>query len=70
MATEKWMQVDIKKIDEKYTFCNLYADGRCVQVVMLTSDYELLLRDGFFIRSGKEADSAGVLNTTNTYHLK
>lgn len=64
---DKWLQVDVKSIDEKFTICNLYADGRCVQIVMRTDDYVLLKNDGFFIRAGIERDSAGVLNTTIAY---
>ena len=30
-------------------------------------DYERLLSDSFFVRDGKNRDSAGVLNTTNTF---
>ena len=30
-------------------------------------DYERLKEEGIFIRDGKSRDSAGVLNTTNTF---
>ena len=30
-------------------------------------DYERLKEEGIFIRDGKSQDSAGVLNTTNTF---
>lgn len=33
-------------------------------------EYENLIRDGFFIRDGKERDSANVLNTTEVYELQ
>lgn len=66
---DKWMQIDVKQVDEQTTTCNLYADGRCVKVEMRTDDYMLLKNDGFFIRPGTERDSAGVLNTSDTYSL-
>lgn len=47
--------------------CNLYTPDRCVNIWMDKSDYLNLIRDGFFIRDGKELDSANVLNTTNTF---
>jgi hypothetical protein len=30
-------------------------------------DYHHLIRDGFFIRDGKQKDSADILNTTNVF---
>lgn len=65
------MQIDVKKIQGNTVLCNLYTgnDGdRCVQIIMTTQDYQLLCKDGFFIRDGKSEDSAGLLNTTRTYH--
>lgn len=38
-----------------------------MKVIMTLPDYERLIRDGFFIRDDKQADSAGVLNTTREY---
>ena len=35
--------------------------------IMNKIDYERLLSDSFFVRDGKNRDSAGVLNTTNTF---
>jgi hypothetical protein len=34
---------------------------------MTESDYQALIRDGFFIRDGKSIDSGGALNTTDEY---
>jgi hypothetical protein len=34
---------------------------------MSSYDYEALLRDHVFIRTGNETDSAGVINTTNVF---
>ena len=35
--------------------------------IMNKIDYERLKEEGIFIRDGKSQDSAGVLNTTNTF---
>lgn len=45
----------------------MYTGERCVRIMMLISDYELLINDGFFIRDGKDKDSAGVMNTTTVF---
>ena len=47
--------------------CNLYTGDRCVTIYMGASDYQALMRDGFFIRDGASVDSAGVMNTTADY---
>jgi len=66
------MQIDVKKInrEKNYVLCNLYTGERCVKIAMGIYDYEDLVRDNFFIRDGKEMDSAGVLNTTESYSIK
>ncbi len=64
------IQIDVKEVTDNTAVCNLYADGRCVKVVMRKDDYETLCHDKFFIRSGNECDSAGVLNTTKEYLKK
>lgn len=71
-TTQFKMQIDVKQIDASKNFatCNLYTGERCVKIFMSVTDYENLLRDGFFIRDGKERDSADVLNTTLTYYPK
>lgn len=61
------IQIDVKSVDERVVICNLYTSERCVKIVMANDDYHSLIRDGFFIRDGKELDSANVLNTTDTY---
>lgn len=38
----------------------------CV-IGMSQYDYEELIREKVFIRDGKSVDSAGVINTTNTF---
>lgn len=62
------MQIDVVKIYVDQVVCNLYTGDRCVRIVMTRPDYDALVRDGFFIRKGKTADSAGVWNTTKEYH--
>lgn len=46
--------------------CKLYIDGRVCVIGMSQYDYEELIREKVFIRDGK-SDSAGVINTTNTF---
>ena len=62
------MQIDVVLVGESYVTCNLYTENRCVRIYLGLSDYEALMRDGFFIRDGKTRDSANVLNTTKEYH--
>lgn len=64
---EHYVQIDIVKIDENNVTCNLYTGTRCIKMIMSVSDSNTLIRDGFFIRSRNEADSAGVLNTTKVF---
>lgn len=64
------MQLDVTDIQENIVLCRLYTSERSVQMVMKRYDYDNLLKEGFFIRDGKERDSANVLNTTEVYHLK
>jgi hypothetical protein len=66
---DKYVQIDVKKITGDYAVCNLYTGALCVEVVMKNDDYQALIRKGFFIRDGHEADSADVLNTTEAYFL-
>ena len=63
------MQIDIKEIDEEKSIAlgYLYTEERAVKIIMSYRDYTDLIRDGFFIRDGKEKDSANVLNTTLKY---
>ena len=66
------MQIDVIQILEHsgVVKCNLYTGDRCVTVLMKIEEYELLIKDGFFLRNGKTKDSAGVLNTTWEYQVK
>jgi hypothetical protein len=61
------IQIDIKRIEGNAAVGNLYTGNRCVKIAMSAGDYELLVRDGFFIRDGKSTDSADVINTTDEY---
>lgn len=65
------MQIDaIKFLTPYIVSCNLYTGDQCVKITMATDDYRTLILDGFFIRSGKTEDSAGVMNTTRVYAIK
>lgn len=65
------LQIDVKKVlENEIVQCNLIVDGRNVKMFIQESDYNHLIKDGFFIRDGKEADSAGCINTTNVYEKK
>lgn len=63
------MQIDV--IEEvkgtQFMQCKLYIDGNASVILMNKIDYERLKEEGIFIRDGKSQDSAGVLNTTNTF---
>jgi hypothetical protein len=64
------LQIDVigpNKQNSAFTDCNIYIDGRCCKIIMSSYDYEALLRDHVFIRTGNETDSAGVINTTNVF---
>lgn len=65
------VQIDVMRFLSNAPFieCNLYANDRCVKMYITVSTYECLVKDGFFIRDGKEYDSANVLNTTEQYKL-
>jgi hypothetical protein len=47
--------------------CKLYFDGKCLSFCISDIMYEELMKDGFFVRNGKERDSANVLNTSNVF---
>jgi hypothetical protein len=58
------VQIDVKKVENGFVKCNLQTGSRDVQMFISESDYQDLIRDGFFLRDGKSVDSAGILNTT------
>lgn len=64
---EHYVQIDIVKIEGNNAVCNLYTGTRCIKMYMSVPESNALIRDGFFIRSKNEADSAGVLNTTKVF---
>jgi hypothetical protein len=66
---ERHVQLDAISIEGNTVICNLYTGVYCAKISMSKSDYEYLIHKGFFIRDGKEADSADVLNTTDVYRL-
>jgi hypothetical protein len=66
---ERTIQIDvIGKIEgTEFMKCKLYTNENIVIIMMNEFDYERLKEEGIFIRDGKSRDSAGVLNTTNTF---
>lgn len=46
---------------------NLYVDGRCIAIWTSPSNYDALVYDKVFIRTGEKQDSAGVWNTTREF---
>ncbi len=67
---DQYVQIDVVEVTNNAVMCNLYTGTRCVRIAMAISDYESLQRDKFFIRDGKNRDSAGVLNTTREFYLQ
>ncbi|MDR1459227.1 MAG: hypothetical protein LBI60_03330 [Bacteroidales bacterium] len=68
------LQIDVMKESyrnyvrvETLVRCKLYIDGDATIVWMSKASYGTLIRNGFFIRDGKEADSSGAVNTTAVY---
>jgi len=63
------LQIDVNGVDETYNMveCKLIVGGRTGIFYMSKSNYEAFKYDGFFIRDGKEKDSAGVINTTHVF---
>ena len=66
---KRTMQIDVIGSVEgtELMKCKLYVDGRVCIIGMYRNDYEELKREKVFIRDGKTVDSAGVINTTNTF---
>lgn len=69
MMNKRTIQIDvIEKIEGTQLMkCKLYTDENIAIIIMNELDYERLKKEGIFIRDGKSRDSAGVLNTTNTF---
>jgi hypothetical protein len=71
MQTDGTVQIDvIEELENGVMKCNMYTPVGCYKIAMSKSDYEDMRYNGFFIREGNEKDSAGVINTTHTYHSK
>jgi len=68
--SNKRLQIDVKGFHEEnpnLVELNLIVDGRNCLCYTSKANYKALMYDGFFIRDGKEKDSAGVLNTTKVF---
>lgn len=61
------LQIDVIGGVENMIECYIYVDGKAHKAYIHRNSYNELVRDGFFIRSGDERDSAGVLNTTTEF---
>lgn len=70
MEYKRKLQIDVlegKASDINMMRCNIYIGDRCVTAYISKVDYKNLIKDGLFIRDGKEKDSAGVINTTKVF---
>ena len=67
MSKKRTMQIDVIEEVKGTQFMQCNIDGNASVILMNKIDYERLLSDSFFVRDGKNRDSAGVLNTTNTF---
>ncbi len=47
--------------------CKLYLNGSALMFWTTKANYEGLQQEGFFVRSGKEEDCSGAINTTSVY---
>lgn len=47
--------------------CKLSINDTACKFFITPDNYERLIECGFFVRDGKTADSAGVINTTSVY---
>jgi hypothetical protein len=65
---DMYVQIDVMQIKDNYVLCNLYTGVLCAQIAISKNDYHYLVEKGFFIRDGKEKDSAQVINTTEVYY--
>lgn len=66
---DRYVQIDVKRLTDKFAICGMYTGVLYVEVVMTLESYNELVRKKFFIRDGKSVDSAGVLNTTDVYKI-
>jgi hypothetical protein len=66
----KAFQLDVMMVMSEHVKCSMRAGDRWVTVFMHRNEYHNLVDDGFFVRDGKTQDSAGVINTTDTYYYK
>lgn len=69
IMNKRTIQIDVigKVEGTQFMKCKLYTNENIVIIMMNEFDYERLKEEGIFIRDGKSRDSAGVLNTTNTF---
>ena len=69
------LQIDVMGVEPNFDSirkdelirCKLYVDGRACIFWTTEANYKALIYDGFFVRDGKNVDSSGAVNTTNTF---
>jgi hypothetical protein len=67
---KKRLQIDVKGSipqDPNVVECKLYIDGYGYTFYTSNQNYQQLIKEGFFVRDGKQKDSAGTVNTTNVF---
>lgn len=69
--TDNFLQIDVTEPVEGFAYnLGIYTPYGYFKAVMSRQEYEDAKRAGFFIRDGKEKDSAGVTNTTEMFFTK
>ena len=66
---KKKLQIDVlRQVPETELMeCNVWINNHIYKFFTHKQTYEELIKEEFFVRDGKESDSAGVMNTTNTF---
>jgi hypothetical protein len=70
MSKKRKLQIDVKgpaAINEAIIEMYLCVNGHDFRVYTSRENYQALIAEGFFVRDGKETDSANCINTTNVY---
>lgn len=72
MKTDGYIQIDVDQInkEKQVAKCTLWTPEGSVVVYMKESDYEYLNRNNFFVRSGTDINSDGLVNTSLPYYQK
>lgn len=68
--SKRTLQIDVKGPVEgqpNLIACIISIDGRDCRFYTSLANYEALMFDKVFLRDGKKADSAGIVNTTRVF---